>query len=66
MYGTALLLVGSAALGKLGVNTTAFAALLAATGLAIGFALQGSLANFAAGIMRIGFRRAPRPCWSAS
>ncbi len=42
-----------AALGKLGVETTSFAAVLAAAGLAIGFALQGSLANFAAGVMII-------------
>jgi small conductance mechanosensitive channel len=41
------------ALERLGVNTTAFAAVLAAAGLAIGLALQGSLSNFAAGVMII-------------
>jgi small conductance mechanosensitive channel len=55
-YIAVLTLVVIAALGKLGVNTTSFAAVVAAAGLAIGFALQGSLANFAAGIMLILFR----------
>jgi len=45
-----------ATLGRLGVDTTSFAAVLAAAGLAIGFALQGSLANFAAGVMIIALR----------
>jgi small conductance mechanosensitive channel len=45
-----------AALEALGVETTSFVAIIGAAGLAIGFALQGSLANFAAGIMLIIFR----------
>ena len=45
-----------AALAKLGVNTTSMAAVLAAAGLAVGLALQGSLANFAAGVMIMIFR----------
>ena len=45
-----------AALGKLGVETTSFAALLAAAGLAVGLSLQGSLANFASGVILILFR----------
>ncbi len=45
-----------AALGALGVQTTSFVAIIGAAGLAVGFALQGSLANFAAGIMLIIFR----------
>jgi small conductance mechanosensitive channel len=45
-----------AAVGKLGVETTSFAALLAAAGLAVGLALQGSLANFASGVILILFR----------
>lgn len=49
-------LVVISALGQLGVNTTSFAAIIAAAGLAIGFALQGSLGNFAAGVMLILFR----------
>ncbi len=35
----------------LGINTTSFAAILGAAGLAIGLALQGSLSNFAGGIL---------------
>jgi len=44
-----------AALGKLGVQTASFVAVLAAAGLAIGLALQGSLANFAAGFLIVVF-----------
>lgn len=43
-------------LNQLGVQTTSFVAIIGAAGLAIGFALQGSLANFAAGVMLIIFR----------
>ncbi|WP_075340372.1 mechanosensitive ion channel family protein [Tenacibaculum agarivorans] len=42
--------------GKLGVETTSFAAIIAAAGLAIGMALQGSLANFAGGALLMVFR----------
>jgi small conductance mechanosensitive channel len=45
-----------AALGQLGVQTTSFIAVLGAAGLAIGLALQGSLANFAAGLLMIIFK----------
>ncbi|TVQ81146.1 MAG: mechanosensitive ion channel family protein [Phycisphaeraceae bacterium] len=45
-----------AALGTAGVETTSFAALLAAAGFAVGLALQGSLGNFAAGVMLLLFR----------
>ena len=45
-----------AALGQLGVQTASFVAILGAAGLAVGFALQGSLANFAAGVLLILFR----------
>ena len=44
------------ALGQLGVDTKSFAAIIAAAGLAIGLALQGGLANFAAGFLIIVFR----------
>jgi len=44
------------ALSHLGVQTTSFIAVLGAAGLAIGLALQGSLANFAAGFLIILFR----------
>lgn len=45
-----------AALGQLGIQTTSFIAIIGAAGLAIGLALQGSLANFAAGFLMIIFR----------
>jgi len=51
-----LLFVIVAALDQLGVNTTSLIALLGAAGLAVGLALQGSLQNFAAGVMMIVFR----------
>lgn len=45
-----------AAINQLGVETTSFIAILGAAGLAVGFALQGSLSNFASGVMLIIFR----------
>ena len=45
-----------AILGQLGIETTSLIALIGATGLAVGLSLQGSLANFAAGILLIVFR----------
>lgn len=39
-----------------GVDTTSFAAILAAAGFAIGLALQGTLQNFSAGVMLLAFR----------
>jgi len=45
-----------AAVGALGVQTTSFIAVLGAAGLAIGLALQGSLSNFAAGVLIVLFR----------
>jgi len=44
------------ALSQVGVQTTSFIAILGAAGLAVGLALQGSLANFASGILIILFR----------
>jgi small conductance mechanosensitive channel len=55
-YAALLVLVILAALDSLGVETTSFAAIIAAAGLAVGFALQGTLANFAAGVMIILFK----------
>jgi len=46
-----LILVIIAALGTLGVDTTSFAAIIAAAGLAVGFALQQNVSNFGAGIV---------------
>lgn len=51
-----LLFVVVAALDQLGVDTTSLIALLGAAGLAVGLALQGSLQNFASGVMLIVFR----------
>jgi small conductance mechanosensitive channel len=45
-----------AALNQLGIQTTSFIAVIGAAGLAVGLALQGSLANFAAGVLMIIFR----------
>jgi small conductance mechanosensitive channel len=45
-----------AAIDKIGVQTTSLVALIGAAGLAIGFALQGSLSNFAAGVMILVFK----------
>lgn len=45
-----------ATISALGVETTSFIAVLGAAGLAIGLALQGSLGNFASGVMIIVFR----------
>jgi small conductance mechanosensitive channel len=55
VYYTILIFVILAALGKLGIQTSSFVALIGAAGLAVGLALQGSLANFAAGVMIIMF-----------
>lgn len=43
-------------LGRLGIETASLIAVLGAAGLAIGLALQGSLSNFAAGVLIIFFR----------
>lgn len=45
-----------AALSRVGIQTASFVAVLAAAGLAVGLALQGSLANFAAGVLIMLFR----------
>lgn len=43
-------------ISQLGIATTSFAAVIAAAGLAIGLALQGSLANFAGGVLIMIFK----------
>ncbi len=43
-------------IAKLGVETASFAAIIAAAGLAVGLALQGSLANFAGGVLIMIFK----------
>ena len=55
-YMTLMVFVVLAALGKLGIQTTSFIAVLGAAGLAVGLALQGSLSNFAAGVLILLFR----------
>jgi small conductance mechanosensitive channel len=42
--------------GMLGIQTTSFVAVIGAMGLAVGLALQGSLANFAGGVLMLAFK----------
>jgi len=56
VYFSLLTFVIIAALNQLGIQTTSLIAVIGAAGLAIGLALQGSLANFAAGVLLIVFR----------
>ncbi|MBT8091865.1 MAG: mechanosensitive ion channel [Gammaproteobacteria bacterium] len=51
-----MVVVVIAAIGALGVETTSFIAIFGAAGLAVGLALQGSLSNFAAGVLIVLFR----------
>lgn len=51
-----LVVVIIAAIGALGVQTTSLLAVLGAAGLAVGLALQGSLSNFASGVLIVAFR----------
>ncbi len=53
---TLLVFVVIAAIGAVGVQTTSLIAVLGAAGLAVGLALQGSLSNFAAGVLIVIFR----------
>ena len=56
VYSLLMVFVIIAAINQLGVQTTALIAIMGAAGLAIGLALQGSLANFAAGVLIVMFR----------
>lgn len=56
VYAGALIAVALIALSHLGIQTTSFIAILGAAGLAIALALQGSLSNFASGVLIIIFR----------
>ena len=56
VYYALMIVVILTALGKLGVETTSFLAILGAAGLAIGLALKDSLGNFASGVMIILFK----------
>jgi small conductance mechanosensitive channel len=51
-----LMFVVVASVSALGIQTTSFIAVLGAAGLAIGLALQGSLSNFASGVLIVLFR----------
>jgi len=56
VYYAIIIFVVLSFLEKIGIKTTSFLALIGAAGLAIALALQGSLANFAAGLMIIIFQ----------
>jgi len=56
VYGLAFTLTLIVAISHLGFNTSSLVAILGAAGLAIGLALQGSLSNFASGVLLISFR----------
>ena len=56
VYIALLVFVVIAALAQVGIQTTSFIAVIGAAGLAVGLALQGSLANFAAGFLMIIFK----------
>ena len=51
-----MVVVVVAAIGQVGIQTTSFIAIFGAAGLAVGLALQGSLSNFAAGVLIVLFR----------
>jgi len=56
IYFVLLMMVVLASLNSLGINTTSFVAVFGAASLAIGLALQGSLANVGAAVLIIIFR----------
>ena len=56
VYYALLIFVVIAALGQIGIQTASFVAIVGAAGLAIGLAMQGSLSNFAAGVLIIIFK----------
>jgi small conductance mechanosensitive channel len=56
VYWILMLFVIIASINQIGIQTTSLIAMMGAAGLAIGLALQGSLANFAAGVLIVMFR----------
>ena len=56
VYWALLTFVVIAAINHLGIQTTSLIAIMGAAGLAVGLALQGSLSNFAAGVLIVLFR----------
>lgn len=55
-YAALMIFVVVSALEKFGLKTTSFIAVLGAAGLAVGLALQGSLSNFASGVLMVIFK----------
>ena len=58
VYGGLYAFVIIAMLSQIGIQTASFVAIIGAAGLAVGLALQGSLSNFAAGVLMVLFK----PC----
>ena len=56
VYWTVMIFVIIAAINQVGIQTTSLIAIMGAAGLAVGLALQGSLSNFAAGVLIVLFR----------
>ncbi len=56
VYWALMIFVVIAAINQVGIQTTSLIAIMGAAGLAIGLAMQGSLANFAAGVLIVMFR----------
>ena len=56
LHAALLIVVVITTIGAMGVQTTSLLAVLGAAGLAIGLALQGSLSNFASGVLIVAFR----------
>ncbi len=56
VYWAIMIFVIIAAINQIGVQTTSLIAVMGAAGLAVGLALQGSLSNFAAGVLIVIFR----------
>ena len=56
VYWTLMTFVIIAAINQVGIQTTSLIAIMGAAGLAVGLALQGSLSNFAAGVLIVMFR----------
>lgn len=56
VYWAVMIFVIIAAINQIGVQTTSLIAIMGAAGLAVGLAMQGSLSNFAAGVLIVIFR----------
>jgi small conductance mechanosensitive channel len=56
VYWTVMIFVIIAAINQIGIQTTSLIAVMGAAGLAVGLAMQGSLSNFAAGVLIVMFR----------